>query len=731
MIKEESVREVIDMARVEDIVGDYVNLRRRGNNFTGLCPFHNEKTPSFNVNPSRNIYKCFGCGEGGDPVKFLMTLEQLNFPDAIRKIAARYNYKLEEVEVSEEVKEERREKEALLIVNDFARQYYEDQLYNTDEGKSVGLSYFKSRGFRKEVMEKFGLGFAPASRDGLYKAATAAGYKEVQLEQLGLVRKQRDFFWDRVMFTIHNLQGKPIAFAGRILKKDVKAPKYINSPETEIYHKSDVLYGIYQARQSIRKLENVYMVEGYTDVISLHQNGIQNVVATSGTSLTSGQAKLIKRQTENVTLLYDGDKAGIKAALRGVDVLLLEGLNVRVVILPDGEDPDSYMQSVGTTEFEKFLTTKRQDFLFFKSDLLLEEAGDDVAGRSAAIRASIATLALVDDPLKRQNYVQQFSLRLGLEESLLINLINTAVAERRAEARRNAEREERRQNREARPSKRPSRSDRTARRRQDREEAPFPGSPPPDFAPAASPGITAPPPASDDDSWAGMEDMAGYGGGEDWGEAPPDFADFPDAVAPVETADTPRKDALTDSLLYSGHAYQEIDLAKLLIKHGAQWYDEEQQITVAAFLTSSVADLLEEFDHAASKRLVAEVAAQLRQQRPAPDLHYFLRHADPEFVKLAREAITRERYVSDKWVSSFSVYLRQKAPDENQQVYADIFTKVFRMLKIERLCRQNADKISKAAAQENEKNLMLLIKMQAKLTAMRTELARELGAVVR
>ena len=488
MIKEESVREVIEMARVEDIVGDYVNLRRRGQNMIGLCPFHNEKTPSFNVNPARNIYKCFGCGEGGDPVKFLMTLEQLSFPEAIRKIAARYNFKLEEVQVSEEVKEERRERDSLLLVNDFARQFYQDQLYNTDEGKSIGLSYFKSRGFRKDVMDKFGLGYAPFKRDALFKAATAAGYKQEQLEKLGLIRNKRDFFFDRVMFTIHNLQGKPIAFAGRILKKDVKAPKYVNSPETEVYHKSDVLYGIYQARQAIRKLDNVYMVEGYTDVISLYQNGIQNVVATSGTSLTPGQARLVRRQTENVTLLYDGDKAGIKAALRGVDVLLIEGLNVRVVILPEGEDPDSYMQSVGTTAFEKFLVESRRDFLFFKSDLLLEEAGDDVAKRSEAIRSSIATLALVEDPLKRQGYVQQFSNNLGLDESLLINLINTAVADRRAAAKRDADREFRRQQR-------------TATRRTD--EAPFPGSEFPNSAPAAAP---EPPKAN-----TGDDALGGYG----------------------------------------------------------------------------------------------------------------------------------------------------------------------------------------------------------------------------
>lgn len=434
MITEESVREVIETVRIEDVVGDFVNLRRRGNNYSGLCPFHNEKTPSFNVNPARNIYKCFGCGVGGDAVNFLMELEQLPFPDAIRWIARKYNLKLKEKEVSQEYREELQERESLIITNDFARQFFEDQLHHTDEGKSIGLSYFKSRGFRKETMETFGLGYAPATRDSLLRAATAAGHKEEQLEKLGLVRNHRDFFFDRVMFTIHNLAGKPIAFAGRILKKNAKAPKYVNSPETEIYHKSDVLYGMYQARRSVRKLDNVFMVEGYTDVISLHQSGIENVVATSGTSLTPGQARLVKRFTENITLLYDGDKAGIKAALRGVDVLLEADLNVRVVILPDGEDPDSYLQSVGVTAFETYLEDSRKDFLFFKADLLLEEAGSDVAARTTAIRSIGETIALVEDPLKRAGYLQQFSGRLGVEESLLVNLVNKAIADRRKKA---------------------------------------------------------------------------------------------------------------------------------------------------------------------------------------------------------------------------------------------------------------------------------------------------------
>ncbi|MEL7160418.1 MAG: DNA primase, partial [Bacteroidota bacterium] len=533
MIKEESVREVIDTARVEDIVGDFVNLRRRGQNMIGLCPFHNEKTPSFNVNPARNIYKCFGCGEGGDPVKFLMTLEQLSFPDAIRRIAARYNIKLEEVEVSEEVKEERQERESLLLVNEFAMKWYADQLYNTEVGKSVGLSYFKSRGFRREVMEKFGLGYAPFERNGLYKAALAAGYKEEQLEKLGLIRNKRDFFFDRVMFTIHNLQGKPIAFAGRILKKDVKAPKYVNSPESEVYHKSDVLYGLHQARTQVRKLDNVYMVEGYTDVISLHQHGIQNVVATSGTSLTPGQARLVKRQTENVTLLYDGDKAGIKAALRGVDVLLIEGLNVRVVILPDGEDPDSYMQKVGTTTFEEFLTSKRRDFLFFKADLLLEEAGDDVAKRSEAIRSSIATLALVEDPLKRAGYLQQFTGRLGLEENLLVNLVNQAVAERREKVRKDQEREQRRREHTARaenrlPPVRPQRKQRDSPP-PPREEGSWAGLVEPGAAPPPTSGDPGPADAPEwggleEPGWAGMQEP-GFGGE---GDLPPvEFGEGP------------------------------------------------------------------------------------------------------------------------------------------------------------------------------------------------------------
>jgi DNA primase len=696
MITEESVREVIDTARIEDVVGDFVNLRRRGQNMIGLCPFHNEKTPSFNVNPSRNIYKCFGCGEGGDPVKFLMTLEQLSFPDAIRWLADRYNLKLEEKQVSQEVRQERQEKESLLLVNDFARKWFEDQLYNTEEGKSIGLSYFKSRGFRRDVMEKFGLGYAPLQRDAFFRAATAAGYKEEQLEKLGLVRNKRDFFFDRVMFTIHNLGGKPIAFAGRILKKDAKAPKYVNSPETEVYHKSDVLYGLYQARRSVRKLDNVYMVEGYTDVISLHQHGIENVVATSGTSLTPGQARLIKRQTENVTLLYDGDKAGIKAALRGVDVLLVEGLNVRVVILPDGEDPDSYVQSVGTTAFGNYLEEQRQDFLFFKADLLLEEAGNDVAARTDAIRSIGATLALVDDPLKRAGYLQQFSGRLKIEESLLVSLVNQAIADRRKHVKKEQEREARRQQRQARDGNRTL-------------------PPPTDRSGAAAP----PPGAGEEDQWAGLVEP-GWGEQEIPPMPPPEL----DTLAPEEA------DTLPAEVTLLGHGHQEQHLVYLLIRDGHKVYDPATKTSIAAFLTANVADILGDFDQDFFREVVTLVTDFVRQHKRGPEPSWFLQHPQGPIQDLARTAMVSPYTYSPNWKEKYGLHLSQKPPEENQRLAAEIFLRVFRMEKIDRKVKENVLKIHELAAAGDEARLKKFLKLQARLVEMRKQLASELGTVV-
>lgn len=417
----------MEAAKIEEVVSEYVSLRRRGANMIGLCPFHNEKTPSFNVSPARNIFKCFGCGKGGDPARFLMEHENLSFPDALRQLAKKYRIQIEEVELTPEMQQEQQERESLYIVNDFAKQFYQNQLFETDLGKSVGLHYFKQRGFREETIKKFGLGFAPNERDAFTKKALATGYKADYLQRLGLSKNNRDFFWNRVMFTIHNLSGKPIAFAGRILQKDVKAPKYINSPETEIYVKNKILYGSYFAKNAIRKFDECILVEGYTDVISLHQAGIENVVASSGTSLTEGQILLIKRFTPNIKILYDGDPAGIKAALRGLDLVLEKDMNVRVVLLPEGEDPDSYLQSVGATAFKEFIDEKSQDFILFKTDLLLSEVKGDPVKKAGLVHDIVESIARVPDPFKRSFYIKECARVMELEEEVLVTEANKVV----------------------------------------------------------------------------------------------------------------------------------------------------------------------------------------------------------------------------------------------------------------------------------------------------------------
>ena len=427
MISDKSVQEVIETAKVEEVIEDFINLTRRGVNMIGLCPFHNEKTPSFTVSPAKNIYKCFGCGKAGNSVRFLMDHDSLSFPDAIRTLARKYNIELEETESSEEQKQERQLRDSLFLINEFAQKYYETQLFESPTGKSVGLQYFKERGFREEVMRSFGLGYAHAKGDAFTLEATQKGHKLEMLQQLGLTSKYgKDFFRDRVMFTLHNLSGKVVGFAGRIMGTNPKAPKYINSPETEIYHKSKFLYGAYHAKRAIRQLDECIMVEGYTDVISLHQAGIQNVVASSGTSLTVDQIALVKRFTPNIKILYDGDAAGIKAALRGLDLVLEQDLNVKVVLLPNGEDPDSFLQSQGLTKFEEYLKNEAKDFIFFKTDLLLKQSANDPVKKTAVIKDIVQSIARIPDPIKRSLYVRECSHLMEVSENILVEEVNQA-----------------------------------------------------------------------------------------------------------------------------------------------------------------------------------------------------------------------------------------------------------------------------------------------------------------
>lgn len=430
MISQKSVQEILDTVRVEDIVGEFVNLKKRGINLIGLCPFHGEKTPSFNVNPGRNIYKCFGCGKGGDSVNFLMEHENLSFYEALKYIAAKYNIEIEETQLSPELINENLEKDSLYIINQFAEGYYTNQLFETDLGKSVGLGYFKQRGFREDTIKKFNLGYATADRDDLTRNAVSKGYNIELLRKIGLTtQSDNDFFRSRVIFPIHNLTGKIAAFAGRILSSESHGPKYLNSPESDIYQKSKILYGLFFAKNAIRKEDECMLVEGYTDVISLHQGGVENVVASSGTSLTPEQIRLIKRYTNNILILYDGDAAGIKAALRGIELIIEQDCNVKIVLLPDKHDPDSFIKELGHSAFLEYISQNKKDFIIFRLSLAAKEIGDDPVKKTAFVREIIQTLAKIPDTIKRSVYVKECSLQLKIDERVIINETNKLITQ--------------------------------------------------------------------------------------------------------------------------------------------------------------------------------------------------------------------------------------------------------------------------------------------------------------
>ena len=423
MIKSSSIQAVLDAAITSEVVEEYVQLKRRGANLLGLCPFHNEKTPSFTVSPSKNIYKCFGCGKGGGAVQFVMEHEQMSFIEAIRFLAKKFNIELEEdAGNNDQWEENRKHVESLNIINQFALDFYHDLLWNSDKGKAIGLSYFKERGFIEKTIKDFELGFAPYERDVLTKAAIVKGFKIEYLKELGLTNQSgNDFFRDRIIFPIHNSSGRPIAFSGRILSSNKKIAKYINSPESEIYLKRKTLYALHLAKRTIRKEDNVFMVEGYSDVISLHQAGITNVVASSGTSLTDEQILQIKRlNVDNITLLFDGDQAGVKATLRAIDLILQKDMNPYVVALPEDDDPDSFVKNHGYQGFLDYVESNRKDFLDYKSELLLSRAGDDPIKKAEAIRDIVNSIAHISYHVKRDLYVQKCSLKFKLDENRLI-----------------------------------------------------------------------------------------------------------------------------------------------------------------------------------------------------------------------------------------------------------------------------------------------------------------------
>ncbi len=486
MIDRETVDRILDTADIVDVVSDFVSLRRRGANFIGLCPFHDEKTPSFSVSPAKQFCHCFGCGKGGSPVGFIMEHEQMSYPEALRYLAKKYNIEIQEKELTDEEKATQTERESMLVINDYAAQYFEDQLHNTKEGENIGLSYFYERGFNDATIKKFRLGYSPENSKSFYTAATGQGYNKKYLFDVGLCIDDRrgggfDRFHGRVMFPIFNIAGKVIAFGGRTLKKTKEVAKYFNSPESTVYVKNRELYGLFHSKRAIVKEDKCFLVEGYTDVISMHQAGIENVVASSGTSLTEGQIRAIHRFTNNVTVLYDGDSAGIKASLRGINMLLAEGLNIKVLLLPEGEDPDSFARTHSASEMKQYIADNETDFISFKTKILLEGTERDPIKRATVIGDVVKSISVIPDAIARSVYAKECSIQLGISEDVLLREIKKNITRNQEEAYKRREREK---NREAR---------RQALHPDGNNELP-----PADFVPGTPPPLVVEPPTSED-----------------------------------------------------------------------------------------------------------------------------------------------------------------------------------------------------------------------------------------
>src|SRR5476651_1258397 len=429
MISKSTIDRIMEATDIVEVIGEFVQLKKRGANYVGLSPFANERTPSFTVSPAKGIFKAFSSGKGGSAITFLMALEKFTYPEALKWLAKKYSIEVEETVETIENKEEENRRESLMIVSAFAAKFFHESLLETDEGKAIGLSYFKERGFTADTINKFELGYSPDQWEAFTGQAIKEGYQQEFLIDSGLsVKRDNGNLYDRyrgrVIFPIHSFTGRVIAFGGRTLKSDKNVPKYVNSPESEIYHKSNVLYGLFFAKKSIRDLDNCYLVEGYADVLSVHQAGIENVVASSGTSLTVEQIRLIGRLTQNITILYDGDAAGIKASLRGLDMILEEGLNVKVVLFPDGDDPDSYVRKVGTAAFKNHIEKNKKDFILYKTDMLLSEAGNDPIKKSEVIREIVESIAKIPDSIKASVFIKECSHQLQIDERALLSELN-------------------------------------------------------------------------------------------------------------------------------------------------------------------------------------------------------------------------------------------------------------------------------------------------------------------
>lgn len=671
MITPQTVQRILDAARVEDVVGDFVTLRRRGTNFTGLCPFHNEKTPSFSVSPNKGIYKCFGCGKGGDSVGFIMEHENCSYPEALRWLANRYKIEIEQVEYSKEVKDEKLRLDGLYLTNEFAQKYYAEQLWETDYGKSIGLSYFKNRGLREETIRIFGLGFAPEGHNTFTNYAKTQKYSQEQLLQAGVTRTDgRDFFRNRVLFPIHNVSGRVVGFGGRVMSSEIQ-PKYLNTGETEIYSKSKLLYGISFAKKAIRQLDECILTEGYLDVVSLFQAGIENVVASSGTSLTVDQIQLIKRHTPNVKILYDGDAAGIKAALRGLDLVLEQGLNVKVVLLPQGEDPDSYVQKIGSEAFKVFIDTEAKDFIIFKTKTLLKDADNDPIKRVKVLKDIIESIVKIPDPITRSVYIRECANLMQMSEAILVEEVNKLKTQALQKAK--------------------------AAQIAHRDKPNFDTKPSQPFSKTEIP---------DDEMSAFDEQEIDENG---------NFVVRKTAVV----TEKPPETALI------GEAYQERDVIRVLMLFGDKVMTSG--VVVAHLIVMTMQDSLDEFDDVLCKKILVE-CTQKAQKDEVISPQFFTTHTDKAIRDLAIHFLSYDEQFgySENWLNKLELPLNtQPMPDENFETDTLHVIRHLRFRKIVRLLEKN--KITIKNTPPDDDNFMILLHLQQKLLTARTELALALN----
>lgn len=692
MIDKATIDEIFQTARVEEVIGEFVNLKKSGSNYKGLSPFTNEKTPSFMVSPAKGIWKDFSTGKGGNVVGFLMEVEQYSYPEALKWLANKYGIHVEEEERTPEQMEEINEKESLYLVTNYALEYFVNQLHNTNEGKSIGLSYFKERGFRDDIIEKFQLGYSPDSWDAFTKAAVDKGYKIPYLEKAGLTKirddKQFDFFRGRIVFPIRNLSGRGIAFGARTLKTDKKTPKYLNSPETEIYSKSDVLYGIFESKKEIIKQDRCFLVEGYTDVISMHQAGVTNVVASSGTALTKGQIRLIRRYTQNITILYDGDAAGIRASFRGIDLILEEGMHVKVVLFPDGEDPDSFSQSHTTEELETFLTENAKDFLVFKTDILLKDADNDPIKKAGLVHEIVNSIALIPDNITRSVYIKQCSQLMEIDEQILISAMNK---ERRDNLQKK-ERDERRQT-----SKKPG---------------------------PQGPSTTATPPPPDSD------------------EPPPEYYEAMYAAELEAQGKTPQ--VTKQQAENKKMEHQELDLTRIMINYGnkpivVQVHHEIEEgeegeggveiedieIPVGHYVAIEMLKDDLSFANPLYQKILNVYIDDLESEDAIPDLSFFTQNADQEISQLATDILSSQYELSEKWRTVHHIYTTTEEMRLQVSVQSAIYS--LKLSKVEAMIYELQEQLKSVG---DEAELMEMIQQQKLLLEAKSVLSNELGRII-